>query len=103
MTFFFISDQHYTQLQEIKSLTELADYTAASVDGTRVGAKIVIPEFVTFQRFPEDRLNQLEQTEPTQTARMRFEDYAQLRDSYRASGNSNSRVDSLVSMAESYL
>ncbi len=103
MTTAFVSDRNYTRLQEIKSLTELADYAAASVEGTRVGAKIVIPEFVTFQRFPENRTNKFEQAEPTQTARIRFEDYKRLKDSYRASGNSNGRVDSLFSMAESYL
>lgn len=103
MTTAFISDRNYTRVQEITSLTELADYTTASVDGTRIGAKIVIPEFVTFQRFPENRTKQLEQAEPTRTARMRFEDYKRLRDNYLASGNSNGRVDSLVSMAESYL
>lgn len=100
----YISDRnYYIRLREIKSLTELADYTAASVDGTRVGAKTCIPEFVTFQRFPENRRNRLEQVEPTETARMLFKDYKRLRDTYQASGNRNPKVDSLVSMAESYL
>ncbi len=66
------------------------DYSCVAVDGTRVGDRIVIPEFVTFKRFSERADSKLETGEPEQTMRIRFRDYEQLRDSYRASGTHNS-------------
>ena len=41
------SYQEYGRLKEMGSLTELTDYSKVTVEGTRVGGKVVIPAFVT--------------------------------------------------------
>ena len=97
----YISNRHYSTLRQVKSLEELADYIAATVDGFRVEGRVAIPEFVTFKRFPakESRF----EVEPTETVRMRFSEYERLREIYRQSETRNKSVDELISLVESYL
>jgi len=98
-----VSDRHYSTLKQVESLKELADYTAATVEGCRVEGRVVIPEFVTFRKFPARTGRLQSEVEPTETVRMRYSEYDILRNAYRESGTRNEKVDALISLVESYL
>jgi len=95
-----ISDRNYSTLRQVKSLEELTDYSAATVEGTRMGGRVAIPKFVTFKKFPAKTRFEVE---PTETVRMKFSEYEKLRNSYRKSETTNERVDELISLVESYI